>query len=183
MNTKLSIREITMIGMCAALMVIFSQISIPLPFSAVPVTLQIFGVIVISTIVGKKIATISLVVFTALGTIGLPVFSNFSGGFGILFGATGGYIIGFIFMAYIVGAVASKQNKILLIVGAYLGTLVDYIFGVIQLKLVLNLSFEQALAGGFYPFVIKEIILIPIAVMVALAIKKSVGRYLVNARA
>jgi biotin transport system substrate-specific component len=183
MKTKLSIKEITLIGMCAALMVIFSQIAIPVPFTVVPITLQVFGIVLLATITGKKIAPISLAVFACIGAIGLPVFSNFSGGFGVIAGPKGGYIIGFIVMAFIIGLFSEKDNKVLIFVGAYIGTLVDYIFGVAQLMFILNLNLEQALVAGFYPFVIKDIIIIPIAVFVALAVKKSVAKILVDARA
>ena len=122
MKLNLSIKEITLVGMCAALMAIFSQLSIPLPFTSVPVTLQIFGLVVLSVIVGAKIGTISLIVFVILGAIGLPVFANFSGGFGVIVGPTGGYIIGFIIMAFLIGYASSKENKILLFIASYIGS-------------------------------------------------------------
>lgn len=66
MNLKLLPIEITLIGMCAALMVIFSQFLVPLPFTSVPITFQIFGLVLISIIVGAKITTISQIITNIL---------------------------------------------------------------------------------------------------------------------
>ncbi|MBE6050028.1 MAG: biotin transporter BioY [Clostridium sp.] len=173
---KLTVKEMVLIALGAAIMAVFSQISFPLPFTTVPITLQVFGVVAISVILEEKISTISLIIFTLLGAIGIPVYSNFSAGIGVLFGPTGGYIIGFIFMAYIVGFSAGRYNKAILVVGTYIGVLIEYIFGVLQLKLVLGLTLEQALVSGLYPFIIKDVIVTALGIMVALIVKKRIKR-------
>lgn len=175
MKLNLSIKEITQIGMCAALMAIFSQLSIPLPFTSVPVTLQVFGIVILAVIVGAKIATLSLIIFVILGAIGLPVFANFSGGFGVIVGPTGGYIIGFIIMAFLIGYASSKQNKILLFIASYIAVTIDLLLGTIYLKIVTGMSMQGALIAGLYPFIIKDFIMIAIAVLIGLKVKKTVG--------
>lgn len=175
MKLNLSIKEITLVGMCAALMAIFSQLSIPLPFTSVPVTLQIFGLVVLAVIVGAKVATLSLIVFVILGAIGLPVFANFSGGFGVIVGPTGGYIIGFIIMAFLIGYASSKQNKILLFIVSYIGVTIDLLLGTLYLKIVTGLNMQAALIAGLYPFILKDFIIIALAVAIGLRVKKSVG--------
>lgn len=169
---RLSVREMIMVGVGAALMAVFSQLSIPLP--SVPLTLQVFGVVIISIILGKKLGTLSIIVFMLLGAIGLPVFAGFTGGLNIIAGATGGYIIGFVFMAFIIGYFIEKDKKPLAFIGAYLGLAVDYIFGMIQLKLLMGLTLEGALVAGLYPFIIKDLILTALGVMVALSIRNRV---------
>lgn len=169
---KLTVKEMVLIAFGAALMAVFSQISFPLPFTTVPITLQVFGVVVISVILEEKISTASMIIFALLGAIGVPVYSNFSAGAGVLFGATGGYILGFIFMAYIVGVAASKNNKLVLFLGTYIGLAIEYVFGVMQLKLVLNLTFSEALIAGVYPFIIKDLVVTALGIMVALIVKK-----------
>ena len=164
---RLSVREMIMVGVGAALMAVFSQLSIPLP--SVPLTLQVFGVVIISVILGKKLGTLSIIVFMLLGAIGLPVFASFTG-------ATGGYIIGFVFMAFIIGYFIEKDKKSLAFIGAYLGLAVDYVFGVLQLKLLMGLTLEGALVAGLYPFIIKDLILTALGVMVALSIRNRVVR-------
>lgn len=175
-NMKLTVKEMVLIALGAALMAVFSQISFPLPLTAVPITLQVFGVVVISIVLEEKISTVALIIFALLGAIGIPVYSNFSAGVGVLFGPTGGYIIGFIFMAYIVGFFARKDNKVLLIIGSYIGLVIEYIFGVLQLKLALGLTLNQALVSGLYPFIVKDIIVTALGIMVAVILKKRVKR-------
>ncbi|MBO5869193.1 MAG: biotin transporter BioY [Clostridia bacterium] len=82
------------IALGAVILAVCSWISIPTPI--VPFTLQTFGVFFLIYYFGAKKATASLVVYIALGAIGIPVFSNFTSGFGVLMGATGGYILGFV---------------------------------------------------------------------------------------
>lgn len=178
MKCNLSIKEITLVGMCAALMAIFSQLSIPLPFTSVPVTLQIFGLVVLAVIVGAKIGTLSIIVFVILGAIGLPVFANFTGGFGVIIGPTGGYIIGFIIMAFLIGYASSKQNKILLFIASYVGLTIDLLLGTLYLKIVTGMSIQSALIAGFYPFILKDFITIALAVIIGLKVKKSVENIL-----
>ena len=177
---RLSVREMIMVGVGAALMAVFSQLSIPLP--SVPLTLQVFGVVIISVILGKKLGTLSIIVFMLLGAIGLPVFAGFTGGLNIITGATGGYIIGFVFMAFIIGYFIEKDKKALEFIGAYLVLAVDYIFGVIQLKLLMGLTLEGALVAGLYPFIIKDLILTALGIMVAISIRiRVVGVIKLNA--
>ena len=95
-------KKITMIGLMTAVTCILGPLSLPLPFSPVPITLTTCGFLSIY-ILGMKYGTISLLIYLALGTIGLPVFSSFSGGLGKLAGPTGGYLFGFIFLALIHG--------------------------------------------------------------------------------
>ncbi len=181
MNLKLLPIEITLIGMCAALMVIFSQFSVPLPFTSVPITFQIFGLVLISIIVGAKIATISQIIFILLGSIGLPVFANFSGGFSIILGPTGGYIFGFIFMAFLVGRASNNQNTVMLFITSYIGLCIDYIIGTLQLKIVTGISLKASLIVGVYPFVGKDIIILSIAILLGLKVRKKVkGRFIRN---
>ena len=94
-------KKITMIGLMTAVTCILGPLSLPLPFSPVPITLTNFAVFLSIYILGMKYGTISLLIYLALGTIGLPVFSSFSGGLGKLSGPTGGYLFGFIFLALI----------------------------------------------------------------------------------
>ena len=79
-------KKITMIGLMTAVTCILGPLSLPLPFSPVPITLTNFAVFLSIYILGMKYGTISLLIYLALGTIGLPVFSSFSGGLGKLAG-------------------------------------------------------------------------------------------------
>ena len=104
-------KKITMIGLMTAVTCILGPLSLPLPFSPVPITLTNFAVFLSIYILGMKYGTISLLIYLALGTIGLPVFSSFSGGLGKLAGPTGGYLFGFIFLALIHGFFMLRFHK------------------------------------------------------------------------
>ncbi|MEG1584829.1 MAG: biotin transporter BioY [Anaerovorax sp.] len=89
----------------AALTGICSAIAIPLPFTPVPVNLATLAVALAGGLLGFKYGTLSMIVYVLLGAVGAPVFSNFTGGLGILAGPTGGYIIGYISAAFLTGFV------------------------------------------------------------------------------
>ncbi|MGL5085381.1 MAG: biotin transporter BioY [Clostridium sp.] len=180
MKLNLSVKEITLVGMCAALMAIFSQLSIPLPFTTVPVTMQTFGLIIISIVLGRKLGTLSIIIWVLIGVIGIPVFAGFSGGIGVLLGPTGGYIIGFILMSFIIGLFSNTTKKWLLFLGVTLGQAVQFFFGVIQLKIVLGLTTQGALAAGLYPFILKDIIIITVSVFIGITVKKALKGVLIN---
>ncbi len=114
--------------MAAALMAVCSWISVPL---AIPVTLQTFAVFTSTGLLGKWRATWAVLVYILLGAVGLPVFSNFTGGVGMLFGKTGGYIIGFIFFALVTGFLIERLGKRTpaLILAMVAGLFVCYLFG------------------------------------------------------
>lgn len=180
MKLNLSIKEITLVGMCAALMAIFSQLSIPLPFTTVPLTLQTLGLVLLAIILEHKLGTLSIIIWMLVGVIGIPVFAGFASGIGVVLGPTGGYIIGFIFMSFIIGYSASKNNTNLLFLGVYVGQAVQYTFGVVQLKIIMGLNLNEALISGLYPFLVKDIIVITIAVFIGLSIKKSLKKALIS---
>lgn len=104
MNMKTKV--LTTSAMFVALTAICSQIQIPLPM--VPINLALFAVYLAGTILGPKYGTLSILTYILLGGIGAPVFAGFSGGFGKIVGPTGGYIIGYILVALIVGLITMK---------------------------------------------------------------------------
>lgn len=100
----------------AALMAICSFITVPLGFTPVPVNLGTLGVFLCGGILGAKYGTVSEVVYVLLGAAGVPVFAGFKGGVGVLAGPTGGYIIGYLAAAFLIGLIldkyySSKQNN------------------------------------------------------------------------
>lgn len=179
MQGKLSIKELTLVGMSAALMAVFSQIAIPLPVG-VPITLQAFAVVVIAIVLEQKLATLAMLIYTLVGSIGIPVFANLNGGLRVVVGPTGGYIIGFIIMTVIIGFVSKTNQKWKIFIGVYIGLIADYAIGVTQLAFVAKLSLPKALAAGLYPFVIKDIIFAALAAMIALKIKKGLKKELLK---
>lgn len=127
-KNKFKTIDIVYIGLSAALIAVCSWISIPM---TVPITLQTMGICLIASLFGMKRGTLAVAVYIILGAVGVPVFQGFTAGLGIIAGSTGGYIIGFIFTALIVGFVSDKcKGKLVpLIIAMVIGILVCYAFG------------------------------------------------------
>lgn len=153
----------------AALTAVGAFIKIPIPISPVPITLQVFFVLLTGLVLGARWGGTSMVVYVMLGIIGLPVFSGGSSGPGILLGPTGGYIIGFVAGAFVTGLIYNKANDSkTATIGAMIGGLaVIYLLGVMQLSFVANMTLQQAVAVGMLPFLIGDAIKIVAALIVA----------------
>lgn len=155
-------------GVFVALIAICSWISIPM---TIPFTLQTFAVCLTTALLGTKRGTITVIVYILLGLVGAPVFSGFKGGIGALMGPTGGYIIGFIFTAIIVGLLTEKYGKKIpvLAIAMVIGILICYVFGTVWFVSVYTKTKEPvgimtALSWCVFPY------LIPDAVKIALAV-------------
>lgn len=133
---------------------IFAQIEIPLPY--VPISGQTLAVGLTATVLGSFLGAISLLVYAVLGAIGLPVFAGFDGGLDVLMGPTGGYILGFIVAAFVIGLWLEKKGFTIkeTIIANIIGMVIILVCGVIQLKFVLAMTWPDALAVGVYPFII-----------------------------
>ena len=105
---KNKLQRTVMAGVFAALLVVLSQVSIPLP-TGIPVTLQTFAVALCGCVLGPAVGSAAVGVYLALGAVGVPVFAGFSGGAGALVGMTGGYLWAFLPMAFLCG-LGAQQN-------------------------------------------------------------------------
>lgn len=137
----------------AAIIAIFAQLTIPLPL--VPITGQTLAVGLAITILGLQYGTIAVTLYIALGAIGLPVFSGMSGGFGVIIGPTGGYIIGFLVQALGMGLYLERfgYTKTHALVANLIGMIITLIIGALWLKLFMHLSWMQAFVTGVVAFV------------------------------
>jgi biotin transport system substrate-specific component len=120
-------------GMFAALMMIGANITAFAPFltvGGVPITLQTFFALLAGLILGSRLGAISMTVYMFVGLAGAPVFAKFSGGFGSIISPTFGFIISFIFVAYIVGKIVEKNGHLnSYIFAALVGCTINYLFG------------------------------------------------------
>ncbi|MDE6470924.1 MAG: biotin transporter BioY [Eubacterium sp.] len=175
---KLKTLDMVYIGLSAALIAICSWISIPM---AVPITLQTMGICLISSLFGMKRGTLATVVYIILGAVGVPVFQGFTSGVSIIAGSTGGYIIGFIFTALIVGFVSDKwKGKLIpLIISMVIGILVCYAFGTAWFAVVYARENTPATIGTILgwcviPFLIPDAVKIVIASILTNRLKRFV---------
>ncbi len=172
----------------ACLTGLLAQVRIPLPWTPVPITGQVFGALLAGVVLGQWWGGISLVIYAALGMAGVPWFTGWTGGVAHVAGPSGGYIIGFILAALLVGYVVDKyprsRNFPYMLVLMFLADFVlVYGPGLLQLNLWLSLSGKgvglyQLLNMGLIPFIAGDIVKILAVAGVAWAIspKKDMRR-------
>lgn len=164
--------DIALMSLMTALIVVASWISIP--FGIVPVTFQTFVIYVASALLGAKKAAVSVFVYLLLGVAGLPVFSGFRGGIGALFGATGGYVFGFVFVALIAGLIIGHFGKKIhvMCIAFFSGTLACYFVGTLWYVFVYMKGTGAAgvIASCVLPFVVPDMLKTVAAAFVSKAV-------------
>ena len=167
-NQKIRTNQMVLIALMTAVTCVLGPLSIPLPFSPVPISLTNFAIFLAIFVLGMKSGTISFIIYLLLGAIGVPVFSSFRGGLQVLAGPTGGYLIGFIFLALIMGFALDHFDRKLVptIIGMIIGMAVCYAFGTVWLAKLLSLSFKEGLMMGVIPYLAGDAAKIIIAAIV-----------------
>ena len=167
-NQKIRTTQMVLIALMTAVTCVLGPLSIPLPFSPVPISLTNFAIFLAIFVLGMKSGTISFIIYLLLGAVGVPVFSSFRGGFQVLAGPTGGYLIGFIFLALIMGFALDHFDRKLVptIIGMIIGMAVCYAFGTVWLAKLLSLSFKEGLMMGVIPYLAGDAAKIIIAAIV-----------------
>ncbi|HVF33568.1 MAG TPA: biotin transporter BioY [Acidimicrobiales bacterium] len=143
----------------AALTALAAQITIPLPWTPVPITGQTFSVLVAGTVLGATRGSLSQLLYVAVGALGAPVYADGNGGWEAATGATGGYLVGFVLAAALVGALADRRQdrQLLTSLPAMLaGNAVIYALGVPWLAWNLGVSGTEAVGLGMAPFLVGD---------------------------
>ena len=169
----LTLKQITLAGLMTAVFCLVGPLSLNIPISPVPISLGMLALYFVTSVLGMKLGTFSVLAYILLGLAGLPVFTGFTGGAGKLLGPTGGYIIGYIFMALICGFFVDKWgNRLIMeILGMVLGTAVCYLFGTVWLAYLASYTFYQALAAGVLPYIPLDAVKLAIALLVGRQIR------------
>lgn len=184
-------KDIVNISLFTTLLAVCAWICIP---TVVPFTMQTFAVFLAMLVLGGRKGTIVIFIYLFLGMIGVPVFSKGTAGIGVLFGSTGGYMFGWIFLGLIVWIAdllaeksvkekSAKDKKRFQIAGLVLGLIVSYITGTLWFVRVYaadasgvgGIGFFTALGMCVAPFVIPDLIKMAMAFIVGKRIKKIVG--------
>ncbi|MCS7201290.1 MAG: biotin transporter BioY [Dictyoglomus sp.] len=145
-------RKISLCAMGIVFMIIGSYLSINLPFTRVPFTLQVFFLFIIGLLFNPKESFFIILGYLVLGMIGFPVFAGGKGGINVLFGPTGGYLWGFLIASPIISFISKKGEK-MKILGIVLGLLIIYLLGSIWLMYSLKINYSKALSLGVFPFI------------------------------
>ena len=179
-NKRSSFRtvELAYIAMFAALTAVCSWIAIP---TTVPFTMQTFAVFITMLMLGGRRGLFAVLTYILLGAVGVPVFAEFSGGLGVLFGMTGGYIIGFIFTALIYWAAEKLigTHFVIKLIALVVGLAVCYAFGtvwfiIVYSKKVESIGLGAALGMCVTPFIIPDLIKLALAFFLSEALKKRI---------
>ncbi|MBC8418864.1 MAG: biotin transporter BioY [Desulfobacteraceae bacterium] len=171
-NKGLSIRGMVYASIFGAVTAAGAYIMIPLP--PVPITLQTLFLYVAAALLGGRLGALSQVVYLLVGLIGLPVFAGGKAGMGVLLGPTGGYLIGFIAGAYVIGKLVETKRTpglIWIVFSMVSGTALIYLFGVFQLMIIANLSMNKAITVGVLPFLIGDALKIVVAAFLTLKVR------------
>jgi biotin transport system substrate-specific component len=164
----LSLQGMAYSAMFGAITAVGAYIVIPLPL--VPITLQTFFVSLAPALLGGALGALSQIIYVLIGVIGLPVFAGGKAGFGVLIGPTGGYLVGFIVGAYIIGKLIELKEApgfLWMVSAMIIGHIALYALGVAQLMVVAKLSFGKAVAVGVIPTLPGGIIKILAAAFIA----------------
>lgn len=174
----MKIRQLTLVGLMTAIICILGPISFPVPISPVPISLGTLAIYFVLTVLGMKLGTLSVLIYLLLGLAGLPVFTGFTGGPGKLFGPTGGYLIGYLFMALTAGFFLDKKKSglFLSVLGMLLGTAVLYLFGSVWLAYQASLTLPQALMAGVVPYLPGDLVKLVLAMFLGLQVRKRLPR-------
>lgn len=166
---KPTIKEISLIAMCSAIITVCAWLSFPV--FTIPITLQTFGIFLTLLLLGGKNGTFSILIYILLGLVGVPVFSGFKAGPSALFGPTGGYIIGFILIGivYLLFTRFVSESIIIKTVSLIIGLILCYGFGTVWFSFVYSSANEKigllsAMSLCVFPFIIPDLLKLIFAV-------------------
>lgn len=151
----MKLRKMTAAALLCAVIAVLAQITIPLP-GGVPITLQTFAIALCGCCLGWKWGLVTVGIYLLLGGCGLPVFSSFGGGVGWLLGPTGGFLWGFLPLAFCCGLRIKNQWTALGV--SLIGLAACHLPGVIQFSVVTGNSLWQAFLIASLPYLLKDVV-------------------------
>tara|TARA_B100000029_G_scaffold242616_1_gene239885 strand:- start:6795 stop:7361 length:567 start_codon:yes stop_codon:yes gene_type:complete len=142
------------------LIAVLAQVSIPVPFSPVPITGQTIGVVLVGGLLGARRGAMAVLAYLMEGAMGLPVFAQMKAGAHVLVGPTAGYLWGFVFAAFLIGYLAEKGwtvKPVFSFLSCFAATTLILVLGTLYLA-AFKLGFNEAMVMGFYPFLVGDVI-------------------------
>ena len=167
-RSAFSVRDICYSGLFAAVIAIMAQISIPMP-GGVPMTMQTFAITLAAVVLGAKLSTVSSVIYLLLG-------ANFSGGFDKFIGPTGGFLISFPLMAFIIGWGADHRHAFrgAYVIALIVGTIVNYVVGTVMFCVLMNSSIAAGVTACVLPFIPTAVIKAVLATVIGFLVRKRI---------
>jgi len=168
----------------AALTAVCTFINIPLPFTPIPINLATLSVFLAGGLLGAKYGLISQIVYILIGCIGLPVFSNYQGGLGVLVGPTGGYLAGYVAAAFVVGMIlktvlknegSTKIQIVKIALACMVGMVTYFTLGTIWFMILTKTGLIAALMTCVIPFLLGDAFKITAATLLIIKLRKNVS--------
>lgn len=177
--SRLGTRDLTLMALFTALTAVCAWISVPVPAPFVQFTMQTFAVFAALLTLGGKRGTCAIAAYLLLGAVGAPVFSNFRGGPGVLLGATGGYILGFIFTGLLYWLMTGRLGESLpvKITAGVLGMATYYAFGTAWYLILYAMKdspvgLMTALGYCVFPFIVPDLVKLGLALLLSRRVEK-----------
>ena len=147
-------RDAIIVVLSGLLITLMGQFSISLPFTPVPISFRLQTIMLLSVLLGSRRAVLAVCVFLVQGAIGFPVFAGHTSGLVGLLGPNGGYIVGYLVAAFVVGVISERTKKEILALA--LGTLVVYTLGALHLSTFIGI--QKAILLGVVPFILGDLL-------------------------
>lgn len=171
-DKKITTYQMAVTALMAAVLCVIGPLSVPI--GAIPISLSNFVISLTVWLLGPKFGTLSVAIYLALGAVGMPVFSGYGGGLAKLAGPTGGYLIGYLAMAFIGGLFVekSKGNPVISGIGLVIGVAVSYVFGTAWFVFQMGCELSYALAVCVYPFIAFDLAKVIVACVIGALLRK-----------
>ncbi len=173
---KINIHQMILVSLFAALTAVGAFISIPI--GLVPISLQNLFTLLSGMVLGSRMGTFSQLIYILLGVAGLPVFSGFRAGLGVILGPTGGFLTGFVISTYAIGKILEKIADARVwsyFIAGIVGIIIIYTCGVMQLLIVTQIGLKEAVLIGIVPFLPGDFLKLITASFLAIRIKSVVS--------
>lgn len=177
MFKNISVKNLTYSALFTALIAVLSYIIIPLPFSPVPITAQSLAIMAAAVILSTQETALAIGTFLFLGVVGVPVFSGGRAGLGVIFGPSGGYLIGFFIGGLIINLLAKDKDNFWQILLAVIigGIVVIHSIGFVWLSYITGMGLKEALFAGSLPFIPGDLFKAVLASYLGLRIRKALA--------
>ncbi|MCI9470270.1 MAG: biotin transporter BioY [Lachnospiraceae bacterium] len=166
----LTTQSMVRIAMFTAVLSVLSVLQIPMP-SGVPLTLQTFAVALCGAVLGAWSGPASVALYVAVGAVGIPVFAGMKGGIAVLVGPTGGFLFGFLFLAWLTGAGVGKKRAMATALGMA-GLVCCHLLGILGFILSTGAGVFQAFVTVSLPYLLKDALSVAAAVQIGEMLRK-----------
>ena len=171
-DKKLTTYQMAVTAVMAAMLCVLGPLTVPI--GAIPISLANFVICLAAWLLGPRFGTLSVAIYLAIGLIGVPVFSGYGAGIAKVAGPTGGYLVGYLLLAFIGGMFIekSKGNAVISAIGLVLGDAACYVLGTAWFVFQMQCELSYALAVCVYPFIALDLAKIVVSCIIGALLRK-----------